>query len=254
MNAIIHLYGNIDQWNAMADKFLTGSFYLTDSPAAAANTSSEATSEDKGYYCALKNAVAAGINREPLTCELIELWRELILEEMKARGILKEEDLSHKVNPYQIQALLKEIGEKLSFAEEQPNEIYLVSLLGDITYLIEAEHSFYSLSRPMAHLVMSYLTSYFRNPLIIFNPKDRDVYLSAISNKLKMRLLLVEKVREAVIVRGDLFTRVGGKFASERYKALGQDSRESLIIQWHDLLRAAKSWERELAEKTEIGP
>lgn len=109
-----------------------------------------------------------------------------------------------------------------------PNEVKIVTLLADLLIEILA-------SRTDSYLLMCYILSYFKMPLIFIRHDEREAFLKAFRDKYKMRVFLSEKIRDAVFLEGRLLEKVGGKYGSDRYE-------NGIVIEWHELIRAAQAW------------
>ncbi len=248
MNKIHELYGSSEQWDLMAGRSLSGSNLLARNPIEKIDyTVPENRQGDKGYYGALVRAVSAGLEKQPLTAEIVEGWRQSILEEMMRHGVIAPDEINAPLKRKEIKSLLESIEKEISSIQENGNEINVISILSKVLFEIESKNLFHPIKRRINHLIMNYIVSYFNMPLIVFTSKDKENYLDSIDSELKLKIHLSEKIREAIFFRGLLLNRVGGSYATEWYKAPGSLAKKDLSIEWHDLFSAVKSWKEQLS-------
>lgn len=249
MNNISSLYNSMENWNSLANRFLNGSNQLSELPIPIIDYSTpENHKSDQGYYGALVSSVSSGTSNTPLDLETIQKWYTLILEEMVTHHTIPKEMLDTNLNENEITEFLKKFQDQLIVLKKDPKEENIVSFLGELCCEIESRKMFGPINRRIAHLFLCYVVSNFKCPLIIFTAKDQNDYLSSINSELKMKLMLANKVRDAVIVDGKLLHKVGGKYGNDWYKSEESTSKRDLTIEWHRLHKAKKQWEEKLSE------
>lgn len=244
MNVIGSFYRD-REWHLLVGQFLEGSNQLAAIPIAGIDYKAPENQQDnKGYYGAITAAVKAGLEGRLLSDEMLLGWRRLIMEEMQQKGAIKE--ISSEVKPEEIKSWIAEINTKLE-DKNRKTEAEIITLVAVVMHTIETKNFFVPDSKRMEHLVMNYLMSYFKCPIIVFSGEERGTYLSAISSEVKMKILLAEKVRDAVFIDGVLMKRVGGKYGSEWYKAAGSTAKRDVVVQWNTLFAAQKEWQAALS-------
>ena len=244
MNNLSSLYHNKTQLDSLAIPCLQATNFFDPIPSIEINYLNKNNQIDnQGNYGALKNAIIAGINKHELNTEMILEWRNLLLEELKKYGAsLNETELD--VN--KIQEMITKINQNIEICNLNPKETEIVSLIGDTLVKSEIENLFFPVTRRINFLIMNYIRSYFREPIIVFKPEEVENYQSASDNQLKMKILLANKVRETVFYDGSILFRVGGNYGTEQYRAPESPNRIDLAIEWHELLIQVRKWKEEI--------
>ena len=239
MGVIDSLYATED-WDSLANTFLDGSNAVSlEKVPPGYYTQPEHRIEGKGYYGALVDAVSKGIQQSPLSSDDIQKWATMISDELVAAGGAPAmQELSSHVSA----RLTQVVNKGIELISKQPTDADIVSLLGDVLVRVERECSDMRDRRQLAHLLVNYIRSYFKAPLIVFSNKDAS-YNDAVSDPRYAKIYLVDKVREHVFFQGLLMRRTSAGVASDHYMSLVD--RSKLRVEWHALLQARRKWEGE---------
>ncbi len=247
MNQIVNLYGTVDQWDSISSKFLDGSNKLAEIPISNIDYSiRDYRKKGQGYYGALLESVKSGVAETPLNIDEICKWKSFIFEEMQKLGSITDEDVNAMVSEDAAAEFITKFQNDFEKLGSSPKEKEIIEFLSSVCFHIEEKKLFKPVSRRISHLLICYTLSYFKSPIIVFTYQDRDFYLSSTNNPLKMNLFLANKIRDAVFFQGNLLYKVGGKFASEWYKAEKSHNKRDLIIEWHELFESIRDWKEEL--------
>ncbi|MBA2369790.1 MAG: hypothetical protein H0V82_12340 [Candidatus Protochlamydia sp.] len=238
------LYSSRNEWDSLAISHLQGINSLDLISSKIDYSDKNNRIKGQGYYGALSDAVYKGTNKKELTKEIILEWRKMVFDELKNHEIsFKDEGINQDV----IDDLVKKINNNIDKLTVSFKQVELVSFMGDI--LVECEVLSPILTRKIAFLVMNYISSYFKQPIIVFKPEEINSYQSAIKSTLKTKILLADKVREAVFYEGSILFRVSKKNSTEYYKEPNSTKRFDLAIEWHQLLAQVSIWENQINDK-----
>jgi len=125
-----------------------------------------------------------------------------------------------------------------------------VELIGDFFQRFEAIHPFVDGNGRTGRLIISYLATFFRVPVMIFRANERPTYYAAHKSKLAMRCFLADKIREAAFsLDGQVLERKQSFGATDRYG----DDEKGVLVEWHALIQQQKKWQAEIELRSAKG-
>ncbi len=220
----------------------------------------------KGHYGAFQESQRLAREYQPLNLEELCRWQGMITSDqlkygheipLNAVAHLRSPNLPINVRvgehvapvfsevPALMETFVADLNQQLATMKSSPNIVGIVSVLGDFFQRFEAIHPFVDGNGRTGRLLLNYIATWCKCPLIVVRLKDRPTFYPAHRSKKAMRLFMGEKIQEVAVNReGDLLPLV----KQYEFSALYQDPAipGQLIIEWHELIQAMDAWKSEI--------
>lgn len=223
----------------------------------------------RGHYGALQEVLRIARAHRPLTVQEICRWQKMITSEqldysheipVEAVGQLRSPQLPINVRvgdhlapsfqevPGLMDALVKDLNKALLLLQSFPNIVQVVTLLGNFFQRFEAIHPFVDGNGRTGRLLLSYIATWCKIPLIVVRVTDRPEFYPAHRSKTAMRLFMGKKIQEVIADReGRLIPMVKHYGLSARYHDPAVPG--EVVVEWHELVQAMDEWSAYLSTK-----
>lgn len=213
---------------------------------------------DEGHFAALVQSQENALENEKLSIQKIEHWQGLLAQEQIPLGhIIDKDAVGHVRSPdlprnvkvgartashysqvlQQLDALIDTINERLRSPDQFQDDVKYCQFLGSVFQRFEEIHPFVDGNGRVGRLIVNYIATYCKRPLIIFRSEssERNEYNEAHKSSKAMIQYMAKKIQEVIFgLNGDLLVKSDDlSGATSRYKSTHDDYQE--LYEWHEL-------------------
>lgn len=196
------------------------------------------------HYAALLQATEYGQKNTPLTTKVLSTWHEMLCKQDKELAKRVEADKEVDTNDKALLEFVTHVNSQLQQVQGGSSDVKIISLAAEALCKFRALSSFSKTQGRMERLILSYILTSQKRPLIVVRKSELEKFKVLQVNHKALSLFLAEKIREKILVRGDVYNRISRPSPEKATETYQNKEGEKISVEWHELFQAMQAWQQ----------